>query len=61
MKHEVVKNKLVKYLSTINKTDLLFKDITSFFIRELRLYLKKSKDPKTLSSNTVNHYLIKSD
>jgi integrase len=63
IKHEVVFNKLIKYLKTIHKTDniervdLLFKDITPFFIREMRLYLKQIKDPKGLSNNSVNHYL----
>ena len=63
IKHEVVYNKLVKYLKSLHKTnrtetiDLLFKDITPFFIRELRLYLKNTKDPKGLSNNTINHYL----
>ena len=57
IKHQVVINKLLKYLGTHSKTDLLFKDITAFFVRDLRLYLKTSKDPKSLSNNSVNHYL----
>lgn len=57
IKHQVVYNKLWKYLLSKSKTDLLFKDITPFFIRELKIYLKTSKDPKSLSNNSINHYL----
>src|ERR1017187_8641331 len=57
IKHQVIYNKLVKYLATLSKTDLLFIDITPFFIRELRLHLQEAKDPKGLSHNTIEHYL----
>ncbi len=57
IKHQVVLNKLRKYLNTKGKADLLFKDITPFFIRELRVHLKMVKDPKSLSNNSINHYL----
>lgn len=57
IKHEVVLAKLRKFLSSRRKTGLLFIEITPSFIRELKLYLTKEKDPKILSTNTVNHYL----
>jgi integrase len=57
IKHEVIFAKLKKFLTSINKTGLLFIEITPSLIRELKLYLTKVKDPKVLSSNTVNHYL----
>ena len=34
IKHQVVLNKLFKYLSTKRKADLLFIDITAFFVRD---------------------------
>jgi integrase len=57
IKHQVVINKLLKYLGTHGKTDIPFKEITAFLLRDLRLYLKTSKDPKSLSNNSINHYL----
>lgn len=57
IKHQVVRNKLLKYLNSINKSDLLFSEITPMFIKELRVYFKAVRDPKSLSENTVNHYL----
>jgi hypothetical protein len=57
IKHKVVLSKLKKYLTSIRKKDLFFIDITPLFVRELRMYLTRSKDPKTLSNNSVNHYL----
>lgn len=57
IKHETILKKLRKYLSYINKSDLLFKDITPIFLKEFRNYLTTVKDPKILSENTVIHYL----
>jgi integrase len=57
IKHQVILNKLTKYLISVTKNDLLFKEITPQFIRELRLYLVTTKDPKRLGTNSVNHYL----
>ncbi len=57
IKHEVVYAKLNKFLIANNKTGLLFIEITPTLVRELKYYFTKSKDPKILSSNTVNHYL----
>lgn len=57
IKHEVVYSKLKKFLESRSKTGLLFIEITPSFVRELKLYLTKTKDPKILSTNSVNHYL----
>ena len=57
IKHQVVLNKLKKYLTTIGKSDLRFIEITPSLLRELKLYFKNSKDPKTLSNNSIAHYL----
>lgn len=57
IKHQVVYTKLEKYLGSINKNGLLFIEITPIFLRELRLSLIKTKNPKSLSNNTANHYI----
>jgi integrase len=57
IKHETIIHKLEKYLTSINKRDLLFKDITPLFLRGFKSYLGTTNDPKGLSVNTVNHYL----
>jgi integrase len=57
IKHEVVLAKLNKYLTAVNKPGLLFIEITAQFLREFRLYLLQTADPKLLSENSVNHYL----
>jgi len=57
IKHKSVLNKLKKYLSTIDKTDLRFSEITPDFLKELQFYLSTAADPKTLSLNQVTHYL----
>ncbi len=56
-KHESVKIKLEKYLTTLKKKDLLFSEITPDFVEQLKHYFKTAKDPNTLSSNSVTHYL----
>lgn len=57
IKHEVVYAKLKKFLEAKNKTGLLFVEMTPQMLRDLKFYFTKTKDPKTLSANTVNHYL----
>lgn len=57
IKHKVVLSKLKKFLNTKRKNDLYFKEITPIFLRELRNYFETSKDPKSLSKNSANHYL----
>lgn len=57
IKHQGVKKKLDKYLTSINKEDLLFSEITPIFLRQLRVYLQTVRDPKCLSENVANHYL----
>ena len=58
IKHQVVLSKLKKFLCVEKKSsNLLFKDINPFFIRDLSFYLSNSKDPKSLSKNSVIHYL----
>jgi len=57
IKHQTILKKLYKYLNHINRSDLMFKDITPFFLREFRNYLMTVSDPKLLSENSVNHYL----
>jgi integrase len=58
IKHETILKKLVKYISLKNKTeDLLFKEITSSFLKEFRHHLTTVSTPKILSENSVIHYL----
>lgn len=57
IKHKTIIKKLQKYLVSIKRNDLLFKDITPQFLRQFRNYLKTVRDPKLLQENTVNHYL----
>ena len=57
IKHRVVITKLKKFLLSKKRTILYFKEITPIFLRELKHYLETSKDPKSLSKNSVNHYL----
>lgn len=57
IKHQVVLSKLKKFLQTKKRTTLYFKEITPVFLRELKFYFETSKDPKSLSQNSVNHYL----
>jgi integrase len=57
IKHGVVLAKLSKYLVSKGKQGLLFIEITAQFLREFRLYLLQTADPKLLSENSVNHYL----
>ena len=57
LKHKIVLNKIKKYLTSLNKTDLFFEEINSVLIKKLRSHLLSVKDPKILSENTVNHYL----
>jgi integrase len=57
IKHQVVISKLKKFLQSKKRTSLYFKEITPVFLRELKFYLETSKDPKSLSQNSVNHYL----
>lgn len=57
MKHQTILNKLSDYLESINKTDLLFVEITPLFLRQYQNYLTTQRTPTTLSNNTVIHYL----
>lgn len=57
IKHKTIIAKLEKYLTFINRNDLLFKDITPLFLRSLKNHLATVKDPKGLTENTLNHYL----
>lgn len=57
MKLEVVVGKLGKFLNSLNKTELLFREITPEFLRNFKSYCLTTKDPKKLSNNTTNHYL----
>lgn len=45
---------LMNFLKTLDKKDLLFSELTTFFIRDFETYLKCSKD---LSTNTCIKYL----
>jgi integrase len=45
---------LMSFLKTLDKKDLLFSELTTFFIRDFETYLKCSKD---LSTNTCIKYL----
>ena len=56
-KNENVKIKLTKYLSTIDKQDIYFNQLTPEFIKEVQKYFKTANDPKKLSPNTATHYL----
>jgi hypothetical protein len=62
MIHATILKKLEKYLSSINQTDLLFKDITPDFLRQFREYLLERANPKPLTQNSTIHYfkIIKS-
>ena len=55
--HTAGLKKLVKYLSSINQSDLLFEDITPDFLRQFRKYLLGSANPKPLTENSTIHYL----
>jgi len=57
IKNEVVLNKLLKFLKSRNNQDLLFIEITPFFLDDLQNYLRTNSDPKILSVNTAIHYL----
>jgi len=57
IKHNTIIHKLENYLTSIDKGDLLFKDITPLFLRGFKSYLGTVNDPKILSVNSVNHYL----
>ncbi len=57
IKHDTVLKKLKKYLSTIDKKDLRFVEITPLFLKEYKNYLLTQNDPKILSNNSVVHYL----
>lgn len=57
IKHVVVLNKLKKYLESIQKKKLLFREINSYFVRDLQWYFSTSQVPTSLSNNSVNHYL----
>ena len=56
-KHTAIKIKLEKYLTSINKKDLLFSDITPDFVENLQHHFKTVKNPESLSENSVTHYL----
>lgn len=51
IKHNTIIHKLENYLASIDKRDLLFKDITPLFLRGFRSYLGTVSDPKNLSVN----------
>lgn len=57
IKHTTIKTKLEKYLLTLGKEDLLFKELNPIFLKQFRAYLMTVADPKRLSENSVNHYL----
>lgn len=57
IKHKVIFSKLNKYLKNRNRSELLFSEIDQHFVKQLKSHFEKSKDPKKLSTNTVNHYL----
>jgi integrase len=57
IKHKGIIAKLKKFLLTKRMSDLCFSEITPMFLKELKHYLETSKDPKSLSKNSVIHYL----
>lgn len=57
IKHLVIFRKFQKFLKSKERVDVAFSEIDQMFVRQLKSYFEKSKDPKTLSTNTVNHYL----
>lgn len=57
IKHDTILRKLKKYIVSKNKPDLLFKEITSSFLKEFRHHLTTVSTPKILSENSVIHYL----
>ncbi|HTB52927.1 MAG TPA: phage integrase SAM-like domain-containing protein [Ferruginibacter sp.] len=57
LKNKLVKDKFQKYLTSIHKSDILFKDINTEFLRNLQHYFQTASDPKKLSKNTANHYM----
>ena len=52
IKHTTVKNKLITYLHTKNKTDLLYTEITEEFLFDFKKYLNVK-----MKAETSNHYL----
>lgn len=54
IKHEVVKNKLNKFLKG---ADLYFSEITPELVRSIYHNFKTAKNPKRLSIGTANHYM----
>jgi integrase len=57
IKNQVIIDKIKKFLHSIHKEDILFKDITPIFLERLKKYLLTTEDPKKLSINTTTHYL----
>ena len=57
LKHQGVQNKLIKYLNSIDKSDLRFSELTPTFIRNLQGYFRTAADPAQLKPNQVTHYL----
>jgi site-specific recombinase XerD len=57
IKHLVIYRKFQKFLKSRERFDVAFSEIDQMFLKQLKNYLEKSKDPKSLSTNSVNHYL----
>lgn len=53
LKYQTVFKKLNRFLSSKNKDDLRFSDLSRDFLDEFRLFMKKSG----MEANTANHYL----
>ena len=57
IKQQVILDKVKKYLNSVNKEDILFKDVTPIFLDRLKTYFLTKEDPRKLSVNTTTHYL----